>query len=81
MNRIYEENEISTDLTKSEMKEPLNLCTKNVHFTFEGNTYVQNDGVAKSSIGTKFSKHIYGRIGAFSNTNSIGQDEVLDKVC
>ena len=38
--------EISTDITKSEMKELLNLCTKSVHFTFEGNIYVQNDGVA-----------------------------------
>ena len=34
---------------KSEMKEMLNLCTKSVHFTFEGNIYVQNDGVAIDS--------------------------------
>ena len=27
------------------MKELLNLCTKNVHFTFEGKMYVQNDDV------------------------------------
>ena len=46
MNRIYEKNEISTDITKSEIKELLNICTKSVHFTFEGNIYVQNDGVA-----------------------------------
>ena len=49
LNRIYEENEISTDITKSEMKELLNLCTKSVHFAFEGNIYVQNDGVAMGS--------------------------------
>ena len=46
MNRIYEKSEISTDITKSEIKELLNICTKSVHFTFEGNIYVQNDGVA-----------------------------------
>ena len=28
------------------MKELLNLCTKSVHFTFNGNTYVQDDSVA-----------------------------------
>ena len=31
------------------MKELLNLRTKSVHFTFEGNIYVQNDGVAMGS--------------------------------
>ena len=49
LNRIYEKNEISTDITKSEMKELLNLCTKSVHFTFENNIYVQNDDVAVGS--------------------------------
>ena len=49
LNRIYEKNEISTDITKSEIKELLNLCTKSVHFTFEGNIYVQNAGVAMGS--------------------------------
>ena len=28
------------------MKELLKLCAKNVPFTFEGNIYVQNDGLA-----------------------------------
>ena len=31
------------------MKELLNLCTKSVHFKFEGNAYVQNDGVVMGS--------------------------------
>ena len=31
------------------MKELLNLCTKSVHFIFEGNIYVQNDDVAVGS--------------------------------
>ena len=31
------------------MKELLNLCTKSIHFTFGGNIYVQNDGVAMGS--------------------------------
>ena len=49
LNRIYEKNKISTDITKSEMKELLNLYTKSVHFTYDGNIYVQNDGVAMGS--------------------------------
>ena len=32
-------------------------------------------------IGTGFSQHIYGRIGAIGNTKTNWQDEVLDKVC
>ena len=34
MNRIYETNEISVDITKSEMKQLFNLCTKSVHFDY-----------------------------------------------
>ena len=36
-------------MTKSEIKELLNLCTKSVHFAFHGNIYVQNDDVAMGS--------------------------------
>ena len=50
MNRIYEKNKISTDITKSVLKELLNQCTKSVHFTFNGNIYVQNDGAAMGSL-------------------------------
>ena len=31
------------------MKELLILCTKNVHFTFNNETYIQVDGVAMGS--------------------------------
>ena len=31
------------------MKKLLKLCTQSVHFTFDGNIYVQNDGVEKGS--------------------------------
>ena len=50
LNRIYNKNKISTDITKNEMKELLNLCTKSVHFTFNGNTYVQDDSVALGQV-------------------------------
>ena len=44
------------------------------------NIYVQNDGVAMGSpLGPVLA--IYGRIGTIGNTNSNGQDEVLNKVC
>ena len=49
LNRIYEKKEVTNDITKGEMKELLNLCTKSVHFAFHGNIYVQNDDVAMGS--------------------------------
>ena len=36
-------------LTRSEMKELLTLCTKHVYFTFDGDMYLQTDGVAVGS--------------------------------
>ena len=46
---IYDNNEINTSITKKEMKELILLCTKGVHFTFDGKTYVQTNGVAMGS--------------------------------
>ena len=46
LNIIYNNREINTDISQSEMKELLYLCTKNVHFLFENNIYIQNDGVS-----------------------------------
>ena len=46
LRRIYNENEIHTNIKRSEMKKLLLLCTKNVHFTFNNNIYQQRDGVA-----------------------------------
>ena len=48
--RIYHQKEIETILTKNEMKNLLLLSTKNVHFTFSNDIYIQNDGVAKWSL-------------------------------
>ena len=42
--------ELCTDITRSEMKEMLTLCTKNVHFTFNGDIYLQTDEVAIGSM-------------------------------
>ena len=33
--------EMNTDIPKQEMKELLIFCTKNVHFTFNNETYIQ----------------------------------------
>ena len=41
--------ELTTLLIKKEMKELLLLYTKNVHFTFNGQIYIQIDGVAMGS--------------------------------
>ena len=47
--RIYHHKELDTSITKSEMKEMLTLCTKNVHFTYNRKIFVQTDGVAMGS--------------------------------
>ena len=41
LKRTYVNRKISTDISKQEMKELLILCTKNVHFTFNNETYIQ----------------------------------------
>ena len=41
LRRIYNNNEIKTSITKKETKKLILLCTKVVHFTFHGKTYVQ----------------------------------------
>ena len=47
--KVYEEKLIKTDIPKKEMKELLLLCTKNVHFEFNGETFQQLDGAVTSS--------------------------------
>ena len=44
--RMYDRNEINTNIAKQEMKELLYLCTKNAHFTLNSKTYVQIGDVA-----------------------------------
>ena len=49
LKRIYINKEITTGMPKQEMKKLLILCTKNVLFTFNNETYIQVDGVAMVS--------------------------------
>ena len=42
--------ELQTTIKICEMKEMLLLCTKKVHFTFNGKTCMQTDGVAMGSL-------------------------------
>ena len=49
LKRIYDQAELQTFLTRWELKEMLLLCTKKVHFKFNGKTYIQTDGVAMGS--------------------------------
>ena len=46
---IYIDKKINTNIPKTEVKELLQLCTKNVYFTFNGEIYIQIDGVAMGS--------------------------------
>ena len=43
---IYDNREINTTFNKRQMKELIKLCTKDVHFNFNGTTYAQKDVVA-----------------------------------
>ena len=49
LSRIYDDNELYTNISKKEMKEILLLCTKAAHFTFNNEIYQQRDGVAMGS--------------------------------
>ena len=49
LKRMYDNNKISTFITKKEMKELILLCTKGLHFTFDGKTHVKTNGVAMGS--------------------------------
>ena len=45
LHRVYDLKELSTVLTKNEMKNMLTLYPKNVHFTLNDEIYVQNEGL------------------------------------
>ena len=47
--RIYDNHEINTNISRKEMKYLLILCTKNAHFSLDGQIYIQCDGVAMGS--------------------------------
>ena len=49
LQQIYREKDIVTNITLNELKEELLLCTKNVHFSFNGQFYLQKDDIAMGS--------------------------------
>jgi len=49
LRKIYDEKLVQTNIPRKEMNDLLLLCTRNVHFTFEGKCYQQLDGVAMGS--------------------------------
>ena len=49
LRKIYDEGKIETNIPRNVMKELLLLCTKHLHFTFNGDIYIQLDGVAMGS--------------------------------
>ena len=49
LTRIFDHNELQTDLTRKELRELLLLCTKHIHFSFNGTMYIQKDGAAMGS--------------------------------
>ena len=49
LRKIYDERLINTKIKRGEMKHLLQLCTKKLHFSFNGKTYIQVDGVVTVS--------------------------------
>ena len=49
LRKVYEEKLIKTKIKREDMKELLLLCTQGVPFTFNGETYLQIDGVMMGS--------------------------------
>ena len=49
LQRIYNHNEKTMQVSKKVMRELLLLCTKEVHFTYSNGIYQQKDGMAMES--------------------------------
>ena len=49
LKRIYENKEFNTFISKKDMKDIIILCTKNVHFSMNGDIYLQVDGNSMGS--------------------------------
>ena len=49
LKRVYEQEEVITNIPRDNMKELLLLCTKSVHFSYNNSIYRQTDGVAMGS--------------------------------
>ena len=50
LSRSYDQKELKTPITRSEMKEMLTLCTKNVDFTCNRKIFVQTNDFAMGSL-------------------------------
>ena len=49
LKKVYNKKMIKTKLKREELRELLKMCTKELHFTFDGKTYQQLDGVCMGS--------------------------------
>ena len=49
LKKVYDENLIETKLKRDDLKRLLEMCTKQVHFSFDGKIYRQVNGVAMGS--------------------------------
>ena len=49
LKKIYDDRAISTKISRQQMKKLLLICTKEMHFSFNGRMYQQIDGVAMGS--------------------------------
>ena len=49
LERVYVDRDLQINIDQKDLKKLLTLCTKNVHFSFNNDIYIQSDGVAMGS--------------------------------
>ena len=49
LNRIYNRKEITTDISRLEIKELFYFCAEDVNFSFDNKIYIKNNGIALGS--------------------------------
>ena len=79
LKRIYDKAELRTSLTRSELKDMLLLCTKKVHFSFNGKTYIQC--CYGFTLRTCTTRYLYDRIRKVTITRTNFIFKLLEKIC
>ena len=82
LKRIYDNREINATINKREMKELSKLCTQDVHFIFNGTTYVQKYGVTiDSPLAPVIAGIFVGRIRKSRYSKNITIWSTLETLC
>ena len=79
LEKIYRDRVIETKLKREELRNLLKICTKEMHFSFNGEIYKQcGNGLSTWS---RDCKHIHGRIKKTDHTTTWKQSISLEEIC